>query len=381
MKIFKTIFITAAAILFAFAQVSCKEKKSGEVSSDASDGEITVQGEVKNPQSPEIKLEKIVDNQLVAIDTFVMGDDNKFNFEVQVDEPDYYRIDIGGVQKRILILNNDDLYITAGGAGMNDSFEVEGSLEMDQIATIEHLVDSMNRKMAQLNADYGQAQQSGDIGKINEIVSQYEALRKEQENAIKEHIKTMEPSLAVVNALSFLNVDENISFVEEHFKKVEALYPNSGHIKDFKAQLDNSKKLAIGQPAPDIKLPTPQGDTVALSSLRGKVVLIDFWAAWCGPCRKENPNVVRMYNQYKDKGFEIYGISLDRSKEAWVKAIEDDRLTWTHVSDLQYFESQAAALYNVQAIPFTVLLDREGNIIAKNLRGKALEEKLEEILG
>jgi thiol-disulfide isomerase/thioredoxin len=123
------------------------------------------------------------------------------------------------------------------------------------------------------------------------------------------------------------------------------------------------------------------GKAIALSSLQGKVVLVDFWASWCMPCRQENPNVVRMYEKYKDKGFTVYSVSLDESKDAWVKAIKDDNLSWpNHVSDLKGWQSSAAALYGVSSIPATFLLDKEGNIIAQNLRGAELEQKLQEIL-
>jgi peroxiredoxin len=136
-----------------------------------------------------------------------------------------------------------------------------------------------------------------------------------------------------------------------------------------------------GGEAPEIDLKTPEGTQLKLSSLRGKYVLIDFWASWCGPCRKENPNVVRMYKQYHDKGFEILGVSLDNSKEKWMQAIQADGLTWKHVSDLAGWSSVAAKAYSVSSIPFTVLLDKNGKIIGKNLRGPALEEKLKEVLG
>jgi peroxiredoxin len=139
--------------------------------------------------------------------------------------------------------------------------------------------------------------------------------------------------------------------------------------------------LSPGQEAPEISLPSPEGKNIALSSLRGKYVLIDFWASWCKPCRAENPNVVRVYNQYKDKGFEIYGVSLDRAKDAWVQAIAADKLPWVHVSDLQFWSSAAAQTYGVSAIPYTVLLDREGRVVAENLRGAALAAKLAELFG
>jgi peroxiredoxin len=136
-----------------------------------------------------------------------------------------------------------------------------------------------------------------------------------------------------------------------------------------------------GQPAPEITLPQPDGSEMSLSELRGKVVLIDFWASWCKPCRAENPRVVQMYNKYKDQGFEIFGVSLDRNREAWLQAIEKDGLTWPHVSDLKFWQSAAAQAYGVRAIPHTVLLDREGNIVTEKLRGPALDDKVAELLG
>ena len=137
--------------------------------------------------------------------------------------------------------------------------------------------------------------------------------------------------------------------------------------------------FAVGAEAPDFEGPNPEGETIALSSLRGKVVLIDFWASWCGPCRRENPNVVKLYNQYKDQGFEILGVSLDKTKSRWEKAIADDQLTWLHISDLKGWQSKYAKQYGVSSIPQTVLLDAEGRIIARNLRGAALANKLREV--
>jgi peroxiredoxin len=142
-----------------------------------------------------------------------------------------------------------------------------------------------------------------------------------------------------------------------------------------------SASTDTGGKAPEINLNDTNGKALALSSLKGKVVLIDFWASWCMPCRQENPNVVKMYDKYKDKGFTVYSVSLDESKDAWLKAIKDDNLSWpNHVSDLKGWQSSAAALYSVTSIPATFLLDREGNIIAKNLRGPELEQKLQQVL-
>jgi len=149
--------------------------------------------------------------------------------------------------------------------------------------------------------------------------------------------------------------------------------------KQLQKQLQQVVLLDEGQVAPDFTQLTPEGETLNLSDLRGKYVLIDFWASWCGPCRRENPNVVRMYNAYKDKGFEILGVSLDRDKTRWLDAIEKDQLTWRHVSDLKGWSNAVARQYNIRSIPRTVLIDPEGRIIAKNLRGASLEAKLKEL--
>jgi thiol-disulfide isomerase/thioredoxin len=153
----------------------------------------------------------------------------------------------------------------------------------------------------------------------------------------------------------------------------------------FSDQLKERRGLlaasAVGQPAPDFTQNQPDGTPFSLLSLKGKLVLIDFWASWCGPCRAENPNVVKVYNKYHDKGFEILGVSLDDSREDWLQAIEDDGLVWKHVSDLAGWRNAVAQQYAVSSIPHTVLVGADGVIVAKNLRGEALEAKVAEVLG
>jgi thiol-disulfide isomerase/thioredoxin len=155
---------------------------------------------------------------------------------------------------------------------------------------------------------------------------------------------------------------------------------NTDITAQLQSQIRQAKAFAIGGEAPNFTLLQPDGSELSLHSLRGKVVLVDFWASWCGPCRKTNPEVVALYNKYKDKGFDILGVSLDRQREPWLKAIEQDGLTWHHVSDLKGWQSEAAKLYSVQSIPQTLLLDANGKIIARNLKGDELEAKLKEVL-
>ena len=160
----------------------------------------------------------------------------------------------------------------------------------------------------------------------------------------------------------------------EHFSDSDP-----GAVANLRQEMKQMEGLMIGGEAPNFTQVTPEGEEISLHDLRGKVVLIDFWASWCGPCRRENPNVVRMYNEYRELGFEILGVSLDRDKNRWVQAIDQDGLEWLHVSDLKYWSNEAAQIYGVRSIPHTVLLDAEGRIVARGLRGQQLEAKLAEL--
>jgi len=159
-----------------------------------------------------------------------------------------------------------------------------------------------------------------------------------------------------------------------------AKHPDNVFVQNLHMQITNSQKTAIGTLAPDFSLPDTTGTQIALSSFRGKYVLIDFWAAWCGPCRREMPNMLKLYNDFKDKNFTILGVSLDKTRANWVGAIRSDKLPWTQVSDLKFWQSEVAGLYDVKAIPYTVLLDKEGKIVAKNLRGEDLYQKIADLL-
>jgi peroxiredoxin len=199
-------------------------------------------------------------------------------------------------------------------------------------------------------------------------------------------------TIANFSAFNVINIEKNLSLYEKVLKALQEKIPTSSYtsqlansITQYKQQFDLQNKqdqqLGDGKVMPDIKLKNPEGKEIALSSLKGKLVLIDFWASWCGPCRKENPNVVRLYNTYKNKGFEIYSVSLDEEKDKWMKAIEKDGLNWIHVSDLGGWSSSVCSQFNISSIPFTILVSKDGKIIAKGLRGPALEEKVKEILG
>lgn len=182
-----------------------------------------------------------------------------------------------------------------------------------------------------------------------------------------------------ITGLQTGNHPEYVNFVKRYLDTYRG--NDLGEVGRLEFELKKNSTFTAGMEAPDLVGQTPEGGSYALSKLRGKVVLVDFWASWCGPCRKENPNVKAMYEKYKAKGFDILGVSLDREEGAWKKAIEQDGLTWRHISDLQGWKSAHAALYSVSSIPQTLLLDPQGKIIQRNLRGEQLAEKLREIFG
>ncbi len=188
------------------------------------------------------------------------------------------------------------------------------------------------------------------------------------DRAIKAGVSTMEELQELYDGLS------------PEIKGTEAAQKVLNSLEASSKKKENSKKAGVGAVAPDFSAPSPSGENVALSDIKGKATLIDFWAAWCRPCRAENPNVVKVYNKYKDKGLSIIGVSLDKTAEAWKKAIIDDGLEWHQVSNIAYFDDAIAKLYNVDAIPATFLLDEDGVIVAKNLRGADLEARIAELL-
>jgi peroxiredoxin len=369
--------IWAVVILISFL-ISCKEEKPG--------WEVTVKGKVGFPQSGEITIQEIKQGGNPVKEVITLNDNYTYEKKVRITEPGYYRLNFFDKQMVTFILDKSDIEINVDGNNANGFFEVLGSPDNDLINEVQKVMARLQDSpaMTQIQNDFSQASATQDLSRIQDLQIEYMNLINQGYDQVAAILKEQPASLGLINILmesNSLDRDRYFDLYVSTAEKLKKEWPDYEVTKEFNEYVEILKVTAVGVMAPEIELPNPEGTEVKLSSLRGKYVLVDFWAKWCGPCRRENPNVVRAYNKFKDKGFEVFGVSLDRTKEDWLQAIAEDGLTWTHVSDLKYFESQAAKDYNITAIPFSILVDPQGKIIAKNLRGRALDKKLEEVLG
>lgn len=371
-------FNAVLILIISIFALACKPEEAG--------WEVTIRGKVRFPLSGQISIQEIKPDGSGKIDTVKLNSDNTFEKKLRLAEPGYYQINFYDRQRIPFILNKSDLEIIADGNDPVAYSEINGSPDHDLIKEVQKVMARVQESpdLVQLEADFQAASTNQDMERIGELQLAYMEILNKGYDQIAAMLKDQPASLGLLNLLqqnNLLDKDRYFDLYLSSAEKFKTEWPDSRYTKDFVDQVDKMKVTAIGQITPEIELPNPDGQLVKLSSLRGKYVLIDFWAKWCGPCRRENPNVVKAYYNFKDKGFEVFGVSLDRNKEEWIQAIADDGLAWTQVSDLKYFDSQAAKDYNINAIPFSILIDPQGKIIAKNLRGAALEKKLAEVMG
>ena len=318
--------------------------------------------------------------QAIKVDSMLPNAQKEVNFKgTVIDQGGFYLVnfyDIPNPQKVLLILEGKEIVdVQAEGINLPDkpgTFAVKGNTPnftyMNQLLLISRELES---KVAVWNAEIQKNPAAQERIQKEFSLAQAVTMKK-----IKDLIPLMGTNLVALWATNFLPPDSEIAILEAVGARFKKERPNHPQVKPFLENLKRLKGVGVGSEAPEIALSQPSGERLALSSLRGKYVLIDFWASWCGPCRRENPNVIKTYARFKDKGFEIYGVSLDQDKSAWLKAIDADKLVWKHVSDLQYWNSVAAQAYQVSAIPMTFMLDKEGKVIAKGLRGEALDQFL-----
>ncbi|ASZ11435.1 AhpC/TSA family protein [Chitinophaga pendula] len=258
---------------------------------------------------------------------------------------------------------------------------VQGSRAQKDLDLLNGQLKGVTDEMNALKLEYRQYYIARDQENMNRLQPRFDELEARQKAVFGDFLKKhRNSSIAMFVLAQYAGYDLDVKDVTPRFKSLAKEVRNSFAGKAFAKRLDAAQKTDIGQQAMDFSQADVDGKQVSLASFRGKYVLVDFWASWCGPCRAENPNVVKAYSKFKDKGFDILSVSLDEKREKWLAAIEVDNLTWTHVSDLKGWSNAAAELYSIRAIPQNLLLDPKGRIVAKNLRGDLLEKKLEEIV-
>ncbi len=320
------------------------------------------------------------DGEMTILDTVVLKD-SKAQFKGMVESPEMMYINIGTTNKAVnLFVENAKIQVSVHADSLEKAV-VTGSKTQDDFMAFKKALEPIEQRSNDLNQRYQVAMATGDTAAISQIQIDADQLWPDQNATITNFISDKNASFLTPYIIkNYLVFEMEVEQLDSVLSKLDTTIHKAPDYKFLADRVEVMKKVAIGQPALDFALNDPAGTPIAISSFKGKFLLIDFWASWCGPCRRENPNVVQLYNDFNEKGFEIIGVSFDDNRDKWLKAIDDDKLTWPHVSDLQGWGCEAGKLYAVNSIPATVLLNREGVIIAKNLRGDALRKKLEELL-
>lgn len=341
---------------------------------------ISISGEIHNPGNLKVVAFYEGDRKL---DSVFLSDQNKFKFEREATQPRLLSVQVGKNKYPVILSPGENVVFSADLQNHPEKYDVEGSelsKALQDFAPIKQRKDFLEDSL-----------QSDFLKRINnKSEAEIESMRAEYLSKYKESMAyysteavsyaDKQPNLAGFYAMSTLDAEVAEEELIAYADKIKGDYLDNRTVIQFKEEVDKLRKLAIGQPAPEFEGYTPNNKTVKLSDYKGKYTLIDFWASWCVPCRKENPNLVRIYNTYKDKGFTILGVSLDNNPGSWMRAIEDDQLPWTNISDLKAWTSNLIIDYRIKAIPSSVLVDPKGIIIAKNLRSSELNAFLSGIL-
>lgn len=386
--------------LFILISISILLLSCGEGESSLSDNEFVINGKVNFLREGYVKVKVRKNESVITLDSAQVADDSTFTLRGIIESPQYAQIDFFGKQMDIFPLTGGSYELLADGNRNGGKFEISGTDEVDLHNALIARLQAKQEVILEERQKLTYAMANQDEASAEELRGKLLSLLEKQNEEIKAFVDSLGTSNLVAGyaMLNYLNPVEHFEYFDAKVKEIEAKDAPTDFEIQFISQFNNKRddiiaaiesnrikeeneaKLAIGKVFPNIKLPNPNGQEKSLEDMRGNIVLVDFWAGWCRPCRMENPNLVKAYAKYNKSGFEIFGVSLDRTKDQWTGAIADDGLTWTQVSDLQYWNSAVVKEFGITGIPANFLLDREGKIIAKNLRGEALEAKLSELM-
>jgi thiol-disulfide isomerase/thioredoxin len=353
-------------------------------STEKASAKIILKGTIEGTPLRVLYLQELTKAQFVPIDSVLVDEKGNFSFSLSpFTEPTICFLSFNGPKPPgipVILGTNTKLSLAIKNSGWVTYTPVgdKHNLLMNELYNIylnhDKNLQDFNREISAIDPTTVTDSLRNSVG------LRFKSMQKARTDDLIKFVSTKEGSPASYYAVTFLFEEPNFSLMQIAADKMKVSIPKSKYTIELKTTIETIAPLEVGGLAPEIALKSLEGNEIKLSSLRGKIVLIDFWASWCGPCRKENPNVVNLYNTYKAKGFEIYGVSLDDDPNKWKAAVQKDGLTWKHVSDLKGWQNTAAKTYQVGSIPFTVLLDKNGRIIAKGLRGEELEAKLAELL-
>ena len=326
-----------------------------------------------------VKLMERIDREFVAFDSVLVEQGTTAGMSGRVEGVRWMYLTVEDQPGSLQLLMENARYEISGTLD-SPGIVTESSAQRD-LNAYHNFMAPVTGKMRELETGMTEASRTGDQERLGILREEYSNLYMEQLAMDSAYVADHPGSFAAVLALRGIfymydasELDAALSSLEPEVRQLESY----GYMAD---KLERMKAVEVGQPYTDFGLETPEGEILSVSDVHnGNVLLIDFWASWCGPCRRANPELVQIYQEYKDRGFEILGVSLDRDRERWLQAIGDDRLDWHHISDLAFWNSKGAELYGVSSIPHTVLISREGVISAKKLHGEALRSQIEELL-